>query len=111
MNKPYINYAEFELVCWNTDGNGASVSLELTKNQASQVCEIIGLLGFGEEYGKIVGYHKQVDDILLIHINAERLIEKIHNLAQDKRFKNSRLVKEALQAILCWVNEEQIPLA
>lgn len=111
MKKPYINYDEFELVCWDTDGNGTNVSLDLTKNQVNQICEIIGLLGFGEEDGKIVGYHKQVDDMLLTHINAERLIEEVQSLAQNKRFKNSSLAKEALQAILCWVQEEQIPLA
>ena len=26
MKKPYIDYDEFELVCWDTDGNGTNVN-------------------------------------------------------------------------------------
>lgn len=41
----YIDYSEFELI-------------PLTEEQAKKICDIIGLLGFAEENGKIVGYHR-----------------------------------------------------
>ena len=50
---------EFELVCWDTDGKGTNVAISLTEEQAKKVCDIIGLLGFAEENGKIVGYHRK----------------------------------------------------
>lgn len=52
----YIDYSEFELTCWNTDGKGTNVAIPLTEEQAKKICDIIGLLGFAEENGKIVGY-------------------------------------------------------
>ena len=54
----YIDYSEFELTCWNTDGKGTNVAIPLTEEQAKKICDIIGLLGFAEENGKIVGYHR-----------------------------------------------------
>ena len=51
----YIDYSEFELTCWNTDGKGTNVAIPLTEEQAKKICDIIGLLGFAEENGKIVG--------------------------------------------------------
>lgn len=57
--KLYIDYNEFELVCWDTDGKGTNVAISLTEEQAKKVCDIIGLIGFAEESGKIVGYHKK----------------------------------------------------
>lgn len=55
----YINYNSFELVCWDTDGNDTNVSIELTEEQAKKVCETIGLIGFAEENGNIVGGYKK----------------------------------------------------
>lgn len=46
------------LTCWNTDGKGTNVAIPLTEEQAKKICDIIGLLGFAEENGKIVGYHR-----------------------------------------------------
>lgn len=57
--KLYMNYDEFELVCWDTDGKGTNVAISLTEEQAKKVCDLIGLLGFAEENGKIVGYHRK----------------------------------------------------
>ena len=45
----YIDYSEFELTCWNTDGKGTNVAIPLTEEQAKKICDIIGLLGFAEE--------------------------------------------------------------
>lgn len=30
----YIDYSEFELTCWNTDGKGTNVAIPLTEEQA-----------------------------------------------------------------------------
>lgn len=40
----YIDYSEFELTCWNTDGKGTNVAIPLTEEQAKKICDIIGLL-------------------------------------------------------------------
>lgn len=110
--KSYINYNEFELVCWDTDGEGTNVGIDITKDQAKQICEIIGLVGFSkDENGTIQGLHKKTDPLSLTHINAERLKEEIYSLADNERFKNNNAVKEALQEILCWIQEEQVPSA
>ena len=39
----YIDYSEFELTCWNTDGKGTNVAIPLTEEQAKKICDIIGL--------------------------------------------------------------------
>lgn len=43
----YIDYSEFELTCWNTDGKGTNVAIPLTEEQAKKICDIIGLLPLG----------------------------------------------------------------
>lgn len=63
----YIDYSEFELTCWNTDGKGTNVAIPLTEEQAKKICDIIGLLGFAEENGKIVGYHRAKE---LMHVES-----------------------------------------
>lgn len=112
MNKPYINYNEFELICWDTDGEGTNVGIDITKDQARQICEIIGLVGFSkDENGVIQGLHKKTDPLSLTHINAERLTSELWSLANNERFKNNKTVKTVLQEILCWIQEEQVPSA
>lgn len=32
----YIDYSEFELTCWNTDGKGTNVAIPLTEEQAKK---------------------------------------------------------------------------
>lgn len=48
----YIDYSEFELTCWNTDGKGTNVAIPLTEEQAKKICDIIGLLGFPKKMEK-----------------------------------------------------------
>lgn len=36
----YIDYSEFELTCWNTDGKGTNVAIPLTEEQAKKICDI-----------------------------------------------------------------------
>lgn len=33
----YIDYSEFELTCWNTDGKGTNVAIPLTEEQAKKI--------------------------------------------------------------------------
>lgn len=107
--KPYINYDEFELVCWDTDGEGTNVGIDIDKNQARQICEIIGLIGFNkDENGTIQGLHKKTDGLSLTHINADRLKELIYSLSESDRFKDNNEVLSALQEILSWLQEEQV---
>ena len=37
----YIDYSEFELTCWNTDGKGTNVAIPLTEEQAKKICDVI----------------------------------------------------------------------
>ena len=36
----YIDYSEFELTCWNTDGKGTNVAIPLTEEQAKKICDL-----------------------------------------------------------------------
>lgn len=51
----YIDYSEFELTCWNTDGKGTNVAIPLTEEQAKKICDIIGLLGFEDKRSRREG--------------------------------------------------------
>lgn len=33
----YIDYSEFELTCWNTDGKGTNVAIPLTKKHLDEI--------------------------------------------------------------------------
>lgn len=37
----YIDYSEFELTCWNTDGKGTNVAIPLTEEQAKKICDMV----------------------------------------------------------------------
>lgn len=47
----YIDYSEFELTCWNTDGKGTNVAIPLTEEQAKKICDIIGIVPIGTAVG------------------------------------------------------------
>lgn len=110
IEKPYINYDEFELVCWDADGEDTNIGIDVTKDQARQICEIIGLIGFTKnEDDEIQGVYKKTDTLSLTHINAERLEKEIYSLAANERFRKNKDVKAVLQQILCWIQEERVP--
>lgn len=47
-----MDYSQFELICWDTDGQGMNIGINLSEEQAKQICKIIGLVGFVKENGE-----------------------------------------------------------
>ena len=55
----YLNLSEFELICWDADGEHTNIGIDLTAEQTKKICEVMGLLGFTEENGEIVGIYSK----------------------------------------------------
>lgn len=58
----YIDYSQFELICWDTDGQGMNIGIDLSEEQAKQICKIIGLVGFVKENGENKIVYKKIHE-------------------------------------------------
>lgn len=60
MGDLYIDYSQFELICWNTDSKGSNISIDITPEQAQKICNILGIAGFGKIDNETVIYTNQI---------------------------------------------------